>query len=357
MACVQGLLRGVDDNSVDVAIQLQLEDAELYASSCKGKAREGEQSDESLAFRLQAQELEEFPLFRADNQMARSMASAVYADGPLLAQIQSQEDIAAGDRDVARQLSDGANPTNTVDSEGAKGAQQIDDELLEKLRVLYVSGWEDVKNDQNETKLETAAEDQAESSVWAAGRAFDSSTMNRRCESCREDVKFFDVARLSCRHEFCRACLEELFKMSMTDESLFPPRCCRQPIIMANVRIFLRPELVRNFEKKRVEFETSGRTYCHSPRCSAFIDSSNIDGEVATCPECSLATCTICKEASHDGDCPKDTSLQQVLDTAGEHGWQRCYNCWRVVELSYGCNHMTFVMVPLINSRNPLILR
>lgn len=343
MTCVSEVPRGgggVDDEeSIELAIQLQLQDAELYTSSSKGKGREGDESDETLAFRLQTQELENFPLFRADNQMARSMASAVYADGPLVAQIQSQEETAAGDRDVASQLTQGVNPTGDA---GSEEGQVIDDELLEKLRIFYISGCDDVA-DQNDGKAVSRNGVEAESSASAAGRASDSSTMNRRCEACRDEVKFFDIARTPCGHEFCRECLGELFEASMTDETLFPPRCCRQRIIMANVRMFLKPELVRSFEEKRVEFETPNRTYCHSPRCSMFIHPCNIEDDVATCPECHLTTCTTCKGPAHEGDCPNDTLLQQVLDTARENGWQRCYNCWRVVELNYGCNHMTFV--------------
>jgi hypothetical protein len=53
----------------------------------------------------------------------------------------------------------------------------------------------------------------------------------------------------------------------------------------------------------------------------------------------------VCK-ANHTGDCPEDVGLQQVLDAAQEYGWQRCYNCRRVVELDIGCNHITSVLLP-----------
>lgn len=132
----------------------------------------------------------------------------------------------------------------------------------------------------------------------------------------------------------------------MTDESLFPPRCCRQQIPMAYVRIFLNSELVQAFEKKKIEFETPNRTYCYLPTCSAFINTQNISGERAACLECGSMTCTMCKGAAHTGDCLNDASLQQVLDTARENGWQRCYSCWRLVELDHGCNHMTLVLNP-----------
>lgn len=43
------------------------------------------------------------------------------------------------------------------------------------------------------------------------------------------------------------------------------------------------------------------------------------------------------------GDCPNDTSLQLLLETARENGWQRFFSCCRMVELDHGCKHITFV--------------
>ncbi|KAJ5582135.1 IBR domain containing protein, partial [Penicillium sp. DV-2018c] len=162
-----------------------------------------------------------------------------------------------------------------------------------------------------------------------------------RCIACGEDAEFVNVVRAPCRHEYCRTCLEDLFKASMTDESLFPPRCCKQPIVLSIARIFLKSELVQQYKKKKREYETPNRTYCYSAGCSAFIEMSNIEGEVATCSECGRTTCTSCKGRAHMGDCPNDTSMQLLLDAARENGWQRCYSCWRMVELDHGCNHMT----------------
>jgi len=74
----------LDQQTGDLILQLQLEDAEVYFSSAKGKGREGEVSDETLAFEIQRQEIETMSLFCTDNRMARSMGSAVVSDGQLL---------------------------------------------------------------------------------------------------------------------------------------------------------------------------------------------------------------------------------------------------------------------------------
>lgn len=191
----------------------------------------------------------------------------------------SQEDIVARDRDLARQLTDGAELSNADYPDAHSEPQLLDDELLAKLQVLYVSGLTERQHG-----LDHLEAGQVASSALAASRTINPSSITRHCEACREEKKFFDVARTPCRHEYCRACLEDLFETAMRDESLFPPRCCLQPILMATVRIFLKSELVQVFEKKKVEFETSNRTYCYLPTCSAFINAQDISGDVANMP-------------------------------------------------------------------------
>ena len=112
-------------------------------------------------------------------------------------------------------------------------------------------------------------------------------------------------------------------------------------------RFFLPVELAKEFEERSVKLSAKNRVYCHDPRCSTFLplpaSVERMEGEWLTCPVCEKTTCTICKAAAHTGDCPDDTALQQLLDTAGNEQWQRCYQCHRFVELEQGCNHMTYV--------------
>lgn len=143
---------------------------------------------------------------------------------------------------------------------------------------------------------------------------------------------------LDCR-DIDEAAHEEL-QSSMLDNALFPPRCCRKPIPLDPNRKFLAAELAGQFQAKKIEFKTKHRTYCHRPECLTFVPPKFIHGEVATCVSCQRRTCTICKDASHTGDCPRDESVQEVLQLAQANGWQRCYSCRCVVELDHGCNHM-----------------
>jgi hypothetical protein len=332
MACI--LEPAIDQPTLDLIVQLQLQDADLYFESSKGKSREP--TDEDLAFHLQNEEWESISQFLEDRRMAMSFAAAVQADGQVLAESQVEEENASKDRDFARRWTDDRCivPPSDVELDSAT----LDDETLAKLQILYVSNSRDMDADQTDGEL-------AESSAQATRRNGRSRPQTRRCVACREQVDFVNVVRAPCQHEYCRACLANLFELSMTDESLFPPRCCRQPINLTIARIFLKSDLMEQYEKKKVEFETPNRTYCYSPDCGAFINTSHINGDVATCPNCRHTTCTNCKRRAHTGDCPDDTALQQLLATAQDNGWQRCFSCWRMVELDHGCNHMTFVTI------------
>ncbi|PYH29936.1 BRcat and Rcat domain-containing protein [Aspergillus neoniger CBS 115656] len=333
MACV--LDPGIDQPTFDLIVQLQLQETDLYFESSKGKSRDP--TDEELAFHLQNEEWRNISEYLQDRRMAMSFATAVQADGHVLAETQVEEENASKDRIIARQLTE--DRCNVLPSELESESAALDDETLAKLQILYVNNMEDYSFtgdlDTGESQNECA-----ESSARAIQRAGHSLPRARRCVACRELIDFVNVFRAPCRHEYCRSCLADLFESSMTDESLFPPRCCRQPIDLTTARIFLKSDLVEQYQKKKVEYETPNRTYCYSSNCGAFIDISHISGEVATCPDCGHTTCANCKGRAHTGDCPDDSSLQQLLATAQENGWQRCFSCWRVVELSYGCNHM-----------------
>jgi hypothetical protein len=343
-AIAEGLsLQSIDDPTASLLIKLQLDDATTICSSFKGKAREGKLSDAELAFQLYEEELERNALILSDRRMTKSIALAVQRDGNTLAHTMSQEQIAARDRDMACALSGngislGARPWTVASEEAGE-------ELLQKMAALWMSPIEEHENREHKLLFKDTVDEDitpSESSLWASTRP--ASSKDHQCTACQEDKKFIEVVRAPCSHEYCRECLQDLFRSSMTDESLFPPRCCRKQIALSFVRIFLTSDIVQQYEQKKIEFSTSDRTYCSSPNCLTFLRPENICDDRATCTDCGMLTCTICKSTAHEGDCPADTGLQQLLETARENGWQRCYNCCRLVELDVGCNHMTLVI-------------
>lgn len=216
-----------------------------------------------------------------------------------------------------------------LDSSRDDGA--IDDGILKKLSSLNLYG-----------PVDDMDEAQPESSAQAASRhEVQEVNQRRQCVACLDHHAPRNLVRAPCCHEYCHQCLVELFTRSLTDESLFPPRCCTRPIPANDHHLVLSQKLVGEYQAKKVEMETPNRTYCHHPDCATFIPPQFTANDVGSCPRCARDTCTVCKKASHAGDCPEDPATQEMLQFAAAHGWQRCHSCHRLVELTHGCNHIS----------------
>lgn len=168
------------------------------------------------------------------------------------------------------------------------------------------------------------------------------------CLACGDGVLADEAYLAPCSHHYCVECLGDLHRVSVTDETLYPPSCCHLAMPWNAVKPRIDRQLAVLFEGKREELNTDAgrRTYCSSAACARFIGPPNIKGDLATCPTCRRVTCTMCKAANHGGDCPADESLRQTLQLASEQGWKRCTRCRSMVELTHGCNHITYVSFP-----------
>lgn len=167
------------------------------------------------------------------------------------------------------------------------------------------------------------------------------------CCACMEQHTRFDVLELGCQcpgdtthHAYCRTCLEDLFTTSLTDTTLFPPRCCGKYIPILACVDLLPSHVVRQFEEKQLELASPNPVFCSNRTCAAFIKAENIAADVAVCQKCSAETCAVCKNPRHVGLCPKDPGVQMLMDVAGRKRWQRCPKCRTMVELLTGCYHM-----------------
>jgi hypothetical protein len=161
------------------------------------------------------------------------------------------------------------------------------------------------------------------------------------CCVCFQDVPEKNTLTLRCKpepHTYCRTCLIELFKIAVTDDALFPPRCCKEPIPVETCRALLPRELVKDFGLKLEELTTPNPTHCF--KCNKFIRPREIISDVGTCVFCRRKTCTTCKSASHEGLCPVDPHVKLLMDSAKRSKWQQCERCKNMVELTFGCFHM-----------------
>ena len=173
-----------------------------------------------------------------------------------------------------------------------------------------------------------------------AGSATEDQEESAICVICSDKFQARHLIAAPCGHHYCKVCIRQLYNLAVKDESLFPPRCCRQPIPVGIARRMLTSGQVQKFLEKSVEFSTPNRTYCHVTSCLAFISPDNITGEKARCT-CGALTCVVCKAAAHQGDCPKDPAYASLMGFARAQGYQTCQQCKRLVELAVGCNHMT----------------
>ncbi len=328
----------LDDETATLILQLQSRDIEELMSVNKGKSRDGDVSDADLAVATYQQELQTMNVILADRCMGRSLTRAVVSDAALLNESLAEENAAARDRVLAHSLAQVSGPP--VAPEQTTAAYDLDDGYLARLAAIYGSGWNN-DSDALEDNVSSGDPAAAESSASATSRKRTPSTTHRHCIACDLTKPLFDVCRTPCGHFYCQECIQTIFELSATDETLFPPRCCRETIPLQSVKIYLSSAVVQTFEEKSIAFKTSNRTYCSLPACSSFIAADKINGERAMCGKCGTQTCAICKKIAHDGDCPQDIATQQVLETAREHGWQKCYSCGRLVELDVGCNHIT----------------
>ncbi|UPK91804.1 hypothetical protein LCI18_002739 [Fusarium solani-melongenae] len=315
---------GIDGESLMLAIQLQRQDLDEYEHSKKGKHREDEIIDSEVALEACRKELEEMAAFLSDQAFCISIARAVESDALLIAEAKAAEEQAASDRAFALRLSGNPKATPGADTtkanEKKRPADHLDDASIERFKLMN-----------------RFAPDHAESSCSAASRE---PTETRECIACTDSFPPPALSRSPCSHEYCRGCLIGLVNSSLRDESLFPPRCCTQPIPIETGPWFS-PTLVGEFRAKQLEHDTPNRTYCSEPTCSTFVPPAFISEDVALCPKCSKRTCVHCKGPFHHGICPSDTVSQQFLELATQNGWQQCKVCKRVVELEQGCNHIT----------------
>ena len=175
------------------------------------------------------------------------------------------------------------------------------------------------------------------------------------CVICQDPIHGTEV-RAPCGHHYDPGCILDLFRSAITDESLFPPRCCRQNIPLYSVRPLLSAEIVEQFTEKQRELSTFRRVYCSNPRCSRFLGPVTQGWAtrplVCPAPGCGARTCSGCRRSLPTAvswnplsdilhDCRVDDADSRVLDMGRAAQWAQCPSCDQMIELAYGCFHIT----------------
>ncbi|KAE8140870.1 hypothetical protein BDV38DRAFT_279846 [Aspergillus pseudotamarii] len=321
-------------NTDDEAVGLlhQLEEIDLFDGKQKGKGRADEPLDIDLALTAFRHEVQAHIGFLNDLKLAHSIAHAGYMDSPAIACITQGELQAQRDRRLAITIS-ADDPELRNHPPGAMHNQSHELHIPKD----PLSGEGHFDRDPDEDKggpSKTYAERQKEAMEKL-------SRPKLQCCTCFENFESSDITHLPCGDFYCTDCLKSLFMRATKDEQLFPPRCCRQHIPLSLIAQQMTTEEKDAFQSAEIEFSTANRTYCSNTDCGRFIIPSNILSYEAKCQYCGSLTCTMCKSACHFDDCPEDTALQGTLELATNQGWQRCFSCKTMVELTTGCYHMT----------------
>ncbi len=240
---------------------------------------------------------------------------------------------------LAEHLEDavGDNPLNipTLDHDSEDEQSSVDEESSEE-------EFQDVLVSSPQEQEESGADEGEESAEVAAD------SPKNICTACQEPFLDKELAATPCNHYYCRECLQQLFMLSFADERLFPPACC-EPIPLESILHFLTPEIEGHFNWKNIEFNTKDRTYCSNSQCGQFLFPGAIKGVWEYCFDCKTKTCSMCKKAYHYGttpdDCDQDLAANELRALGAQNGWQQCPNCNRMVQLEYGCFHITFVVL------------
>ncbi|KAL8684914.1 MAG: hypothetical protein Q9224_006067, partial [Gallowayella concinna] len=180
------------------------------------------------------------------------------------------------------------------------------------------------------------------------------------CVACQDQFPQQESSHLACGHDYCHGCLVSLFNSAMTDESLYPPRCCRELIPLTLMQSHFSPQFVDAFYSRQVELSTPNRTYCSKPTCSAFIEASNIEGGEATCPICNTQTCVVCQSGTHEGDCAQDPAVVALMTTAAREGFKQYVVAVRNSATSAGSHGKTVhvsssIKIDFSNEQNTLL--
>jgi hypothetical protein len=197
-----------------------------------------------------------------------------------------------------------------------------------------------LSNDSNEDLLDKSSNDVAETSE-------EETETRHECASCTEEYPLSDIIQTECAHNYCHECILRLFESSLTNEALFPPRCCRLPIrVSTTVEDMLGIEMIKRYQERKIEVNDLRRTYCSNSTCSHYILPQNIRHGVGICGVCTVRTCTDCKKQAHrGGDCNKYRlafdleTINDVLleELAKKKKWKQCSNCSRIIERIDGC--------------------
>ena len=321
------------------ALAFQLEEIHCYSEISKGKYAASKPPDSEVAFTILEREIQGHMSFLNDIKLAHSVAHAVDIDGPLIADLVHQDAQGQQDRQLALQLDTDDQPhanAPLADDFGVRTlAQSPQSSMIAGLLFDYTSA---ISEADEEAEIAGPSMTYSERQQEILDRL---SSKETECCTCFDRFRPIDTIRTGCGDTYCKGCLKRVFTRASRDLTMFPPRCCREPIPLSVVESSLSLEELDDFKLAEIEFSTVNKTYCANTECGRFIPPDRIRADRAGCPRCNTLTCSMCKNLHHTDDCSADLGLEATLTLAEQEGWRRCSSCRAMVELNRGCWHIT----------------
>ncbi|CAA9960022.1 RING finger domain containing protein [Pyrenophora teres f. maculata] len=182
--------------------------------------------------------------------------------------------------------------------------------------------------------------------------------MSNSCMVCGSEESEVDLLlSVPCgRHWVCPDDVASFFEHATNNESLFPPKCCDQILMLADYEDHVPFDVAWAYqEKEQGEYAILAkfRVYCGHPPCATFLhptshlEDADTRTAYAICEAegCGKFTCTKCRALIQDGienhECKKDEEQENFKQAAAEKGYQECTGCGAIVELIEACNHIT----------------
>lgn len=192
-------------------------------------------------------------------------------------------------------------------------------------------------------------------------------TFKETCVICYEGItvdKMFSVD--GCFHRFCFSCMKQHVEVKLLGgkTATCPSDGCKSEVKMDCCAKFLDPKLVEVMiqRKKEGSINVSDKVYCPYPKCSELMAKAEVfeytkqffvgteQSPARKCMKCGLFFCMQCKVPWHYKDTCEDFSKSKRYQNAGDgmlkslaqsKRWRQCIRCNNMVELAFGCYHIT----------------
>lgn len=192
-------------------------------------------------------------------------------------------------------------------------------------------------------------------------------TFKETCVICYEGItvdKMFSVD--GCFHRFCFSCMKQHVEVKLLggQTANCPSEGCKSEVKIECCENFLDPKLVDVMiqRKKEGSISVSDKVYCPYPKCSELMVKSEVleytkqffvgaeQSGARKCMKCRQLFCTQCKVPWHYNLSCSDFSKSKGYQNAGDgmlkslaqsKRWRQCIKCNNMVELVWGCYHIT----------------